>query len=138
VSAVRARTGGSLVVVGSRRTPDETLAHFREKAAHDRGVWVWDGAGDNPYLAVLALADRLAVTGDSVSMVSECLATPHPVEVFADNLRKRHVGFLQALLEKRLVGRLDPDSLAPKHPRIDSTAEAAAAVREMLARRSGR
>jgi mitochondrial fission protein ELM1 len=135
VAAVRARTGGGLVVVGSRRTPPEVLGHFQEKASHDRAVWVWDGTGDNPYLGALALCDRLVVTGDSVSMVSEALATPHPVEVFAFNLRKRHSGFVQALADKGLVGFLDPDALAAKHPRLDATAEAAQAVREMLARR---
>jgi len=37
-------------------------------------------AGENPYRGILALFRPLVVTSDSVSMVSEALATSHPVE----------------------------------------------------------
>jgi len=134
---LRGVIGAGLAVVPSRRTPDEALAVFAEAADHDPGVWVWRREGDNPYLGVLAQADRLVVTGDSVSMVSEALATSHPVEVFIGRLRDRHRGFLANLKSKRLIrvfdGRwMEPSPRAP----VDATGEAAQAVREMLARRA--
>ena len=43
--------------------------------------WVWDGGGDNPYLALLADADAIFVTPDSVNMASEAAATGRPVYV---------------------------------------------------------
>jgi len=136
LGALRARNGGGLVVVPSRRTPEAALAVFRDAGRADPSAWVWDRSGDNPYLGALALADRLVVTGDSVSMVSEALATPHPVEVFALNLRRRHEGFAQTLAERGVIGLLQDGVEAPSHPPLDATVEAAAAVRAMLARRS--
>jgi hypothetical protein len=37
---------------------------------------------DNPYLAYLALADRLVVTGESMSMLAEAAATHRPLYIF--------------------------------------------------------
>jgi mitochondrial fission protein ELM1 len=126
-----------VAVAPSRRTPDEVLALFAEAARSIPGIWVWEREGDNPYLGILALADRLVVTGDSVSMVSEALATPHPVEVFAPQLRKRHQGFLGVLEDRGLIRVLDGQWRKPApRPAVDATAEAAAAVRLMLARRN--
>ena len=136
VLAMRAQVGGGAAVVPSRRTPDEVLSLFAEAAARVPGVWTWGREGDNPYLGVLALADRLVVTGDSVSMVSEALATPHPVEVFTAQLRRRHRGFLATLQDRGLVRTFDGawTDVPPRQP-IDATGEAAAAVRKMLAAR---
>ena len=43
-----------------------------------------NGYGKNPYLGILAHADCFIVTGDSVNMVSEAIATGKPVHVFKD------------------------------------------------------
>ena len=133
LQALRGATGGGAVVVPSRRTPDEVLSVFLEAARGDPQLKVWDRTGDNPYVGVLALADRLVVTADSVSMVSEALATPHPVELFTANVRKRHAGFIQALVGRGLA-RLFDGELAdmPPRPVLDATGEAAAAVRKLL------
>jgi mitochondrial fission protein ELM1 len=130
---LRGRTGGGAAIVPSRRTPDEVLKLFLDAAAADPGLWVWDRSGDNPYLGVLALADRLVVTGDSVSMISEALATSHPVEIFTANVRRRHEGFLNALVA-RGCARLFDGEPAPdaSRPPLDATGEAAAAVRALL------
>ena len=37
---------------------------------------------NNPYLGILACADRLIVTGDSIAMLSEACATGKPVQMF--------------------------------------------------------
>lgn len=136
IVAMKAASGGACAIVPSRRTPDAVLALFAEAAERDPGLWLWRREGDNPYLGVLALADRLVVTGDSVSMVSEALATPHPVEVFAPRLRKKHQGFV-ANLERRGLIRLCDGQWAETAPRpvVDATAEAAAAVRRLIADR---
>ena len=42
---------------------------------------IWDGSGENPYFAYLALADAVLVTADSISMISEAAATGKPVHV---------------------------------------------------------
>jgi mitochondrial fission protein ELM1 len=136
--ALTVTSGGGLAVVPSRRTPQAVIDMFRAAEQGDARLWTWPRQGDNPYLGVLALADRLVVTGDSVSMVSEALATPHPVEVFAERLRPRHRRFLADLEAQGLIRLFDGRWVeAPPRPAVDATAEAAAAVRRLLAARSG-
>ena len=136
IAAMAAASGGTAAIVPSRRTPPDVLALFAAAAERDSGLWVWPREGDNPYLGVLALADRLVVTGDSVSMVSEALATPHPVEVFTHKLRKRHQGFVENLVRRGLVRLCDGQWTSPQpRPVVDATAEAAAAVRRLIAAR---
>ena len=42
----------------------------------------WDGTGENPYFGMLACADALIVTDDSVNMASEAAATGQPVAIY--------------------------------------------------------
>jgi hypothetical protein len=135
LTALCRATGGGAAIVPSRRTPDDALAVFAEAARTDPALWVWDRCGDNPYAGVLAIADRLVVTGDSVSMISEALATPHPVEIFTASVRRRHEGFLQTLVD-RGYARLFDGAVAepPPRPVLDATADAAREVRKLLAR----
>jgi mitochondrial fission protein ELM1 len=136
LSALRAKTGGGAAVVPSRRTPDEVLAVFQAAAKDDPGLWVWDRDGDNPYLGVLALADRLVITSDSISMISEALATMHPIEIFAGNIRRRHEGFVETLVDHGQARLFDGEVAPPLARRlVDATGEAAAAVKALLAKK---
>ena len=74
-------SGGGLAITPSRRTGEENLEIIRN-ALSDQPTNIWDGTGDNPYFGILALADSFVVTGDSVNMVSEAVATGKPVHVF--------------------------------------------------------
>lgn len=69
---------GTLLVTASRRTSPAALAAFRENLRRENAC-LWDGAGENPYLAFLALADFILVTADSVSMLSDACTTGKPV-----------------------------------------------------------
>ena len=137
LKAVRDKTGAGAVIVPSRRTPDEVLKAFVEADRRDPGLWTWGRSGDNPYLGVLALADRFVITGDSVSMISEALATTKPVEVFGGNLRKRHLGFVQKLVDRGLARWFDGEVGQDRpRPALDATADIAAAVKGLLERRA--
>ena len=74
-------SGGGLAITPSRRTGEENL-QIISNALSDQPTNIWDGTGDNPYFGILALADSFIVTGDSVNMVSEAVATGKPVHVF--------------------------------------------------------
>ncbi len=135
----RLRAGGArLAIVASRRTPEAVIASLREPFFGDAGVLVWDRQGDNPYLGTLALADRLVVTSDSVSMISEALATPHPVEVFGEARNARHRRFLAGL---EAAGQIAPFTGGPPPARstqpVSGLAVAAQAVRELVRARTG-
>lgn len=131
------RAGGErLAVVASRRTPPALLRDLAGAFADDPGALVWDRTGDNPYLGVLALADRQLVTGDSVSMVSEALATRAAVEVFDVGL-PRFAPFLDALESSGLIGRSGGAPPPVRSGAIDATAWAAQEVRRRLQARTG-
>jgi mitochondrial fission protein ELM1 len=75
--------GGSLLVTTSARTSaaaaDALQAAIRAQACAFR--WSKD-ADDNPYFGILAVADAIIVTGDSISMITEACATGKPVFMF--------------------------------------------------------
>jgi mitochondrial fission protein ELM1 len=134
---LRAGTGGGLAVTPSRRTPPTVQAAINEAFGGDPNVFLWDLRGENPYRAILALCDRLVVTSDSVSMVSEALSTGHPVEVL-DLGFARHVGFVQDLVDQGLVRRFEGDPAPPNTAGpVNATDEAAVAIRQLLQARTG-
>jgi mitochondrial fission protein ELM1 len=69
------------MITASRRTPAPLRDALKQLAARSSGFF-WDGDGENPYLALLALADAIVVTADSANMVGEAAATGAPVLVF--------------------------------------------------------
>jgi len=70
---------GSLLITPSRRTGDINTGMLRA-LGHER-VYIYGGAGENPYLGMLALADAIIVTNDSVNMMSEATATGKPIYI---------------------------------------------------------
>lgn len=141
IAGVRAATEAGVAVTPSPRTPPEVLELIATTLANDPRAYVWNREGANPYRGILALADRLVVTSDSVSMISEAVSTPHPVEVFdltetAGGASARHADFLDRLVEDRLVRRFTGDAASPQTVGpFDATAEAAARVVELLTER---
>jgi mitochondrial fission protein ELM1 len=134
---LRATLGAGLAITPSRRTPFAVRALIAEAFKGDPRVFLWDLQGDNPYRAILALSDRLVVTSDSVSMVSEAISAPHPVEVF-DLGFARHVTFIQDLVDSGLVRRFEGDPSTPKTTGpVDATQEAARAVRALIHAQTG-
>jgi hypothetical protein len=69
---------GALMVTTSRRTGAENEAILKQALA-GTDAYIWDGHGDNPYFAMLGLADVILVTNDSASMLSEAATTGKPV-----------------------------------------------------------
>ncbi len=126
------RDGVGVALTPSRRT-DPAAIRALSAAVEPLGGWVWDGEGDNPYFGLLALADAIVVTMDSVSMVSEAAATAAPVLVAALPGKSRRIGlFLDGLTAdgriRPFAGRLDLWPVAP----LDDTPLAAAEMRRRL------
>lgn len=76
-----AGAGVFLMATASRRTPAPLVEHLRAIVQAGDGFF-WNGTGENPYLAMLALADAIVVTADSVNMVGEAVVTGKPVLAF--------------------------------------------------------
>jgi mitochondrial fission protein ELM1 len=116
LSAAR-QCGGSLAVTTSRRTGRENEDVLRE-CLSAAPLFFWSGADENPYFGLLALADAIVVTNDSVSMVSEACATGKPVHVFNlgpshGKLHRFHQSLLDAGVTRPFEGRLEQWSYDP-------------------------
>ena len=129
------RQGYSLMLTPSRRTPAR-LAHVARAEIGDG--FFWDGSGDNPYGAMLALADAMLVTGDSANMVGEATATGAPVHVFEPSGGKpgKLGRFLDALeargVARRWAGKIESFRYEP----LDSGAAIAAEIRRRMQARA--
>jgi mitochondrial fission protein ELM1 len=134
IDAILAREGGTLMVSASRRTPARHRARLRARCA-GRAVLLWidDRDGPNPYAGLLAWADRIVCTPDSVNMVSEAAATLAPVFVADPGIAQGRLRmFLDALSARGRIRPLD-GALAPfaVEP-LRETARVAAEVRSRL------
>jgi mitochondrial fission protein ELM1 len=122
---------GSVLATASRRTgtaATEALAASLAGVPHR--LHRWGDPGPNPYAGFLAWADAVVVTGDSVSMLSEALATAAPVFI-ADpgGLGPRHLrlhgGLIAAGQAKMLAAAPTPFD----RPKLDEAARVAAEIR---------
>ena len=134
LEAVLAREGGSVLITASRRTPKELRDVLKHRYDDTPGV-VWRNADDgaNPYPGLLAWADRIVCSPDSVNMISEACATRVPVFVFdPGRVRGRPRAFLDALLARGRIRSMDA-LLAPFDAEpLRETARIAALVAEHL------
>jgi mitochondrial fission protein ELM1 len=95
--------GGSVIAVTSQRTGAEATAALQAALSASGLLHAWrEGETENPYLAILALADELMVTGDSGSMLAETVRTGKPVAIAAlprpPGKRRRRVRFMRRFL----------------------------------------
>jgi mitochondrial fission protein ELM1 len=129
-----AATGAGLMITASRRTPPALRAALAELAARHRG-FLWDGTGENPYPAILALADAVVVTADSFNMIGEAAATGAPLLVFEPSgghpkLDRFRQGLEAAGAVHAFTGHLEGARYEP----LNSTPIIAEAIAEGLAR----
>lgn len=122
--------GCSLMVTVSRRTPPNLRVALRNLVAA-KGGFFWDGSGENPYVAMMALAESIVVTSDSANMVGEAVSTGAPVLLFdlpKTYIRHRRLfaGLAMAGALKPFIGRLEELHYQP----LDATP----AIAEAMAR----
>lgn len=132
---------GSHLVSVSRRTPPAMVERLRHAFASRAGVfWAGERDGANPYAGMLAWADRLVVTPDSVNMLSEACATGRPVYTFAPRpIQGKLAAFHAELAASGHLRRLGDIDAKPQPPPLAETAAIAELVRERWnAARGGR
>jgi mitochondrial fission protein ELM1 len=129
-----ARDGGSLLITTSRRTSGKVIAPLRRRFIETPGVvWCGEGDGPNPYAGLLAWADRIVCSPDSVNMISEACATQVPVHVFDPaRVRGRPRRFLDALLRSGRIRAMDGTLADFEAEPLRETARVAFVVRERL------
>ncbi len=120
--------GGSVMATTSRRTGTAAgVALTTALAGTPHRNFGWGQGGANPYAGFLAWADVVVVTGDSVSMLSEALATPAPVFI-AELPAGRRQGFLWRSLYDSGQARRLGEAPFTRQP-LDETARVAVAIR---------
>ncbi len=98
--AVKDLEPASVLVTTSRRTPLDVVTYLRANLPVDTTYFYTFGCQDkNPYFGLISCADMIVVTGDSMSMCSECCATDVPVFIFAPDamMSGKHKRFHQSL-----------------------------------------
>lgn len=83
VRAFAQASGGVVFATTSRRTGPKATEALKRGLGESCYLHQWQpGQKDNPYLAYLALADVLVVTGESESMLAEAAATGKPLYIY--------------------------------------------------------
>ncbi len=132
IARILRATGGSALVTPSRRTGEEGCKLVQDRLAGLPAA-IWDGAGDNPYFAYLALADAVLVTADSVSMISEAAATGRPVHILAlDGGSTKFARFHQLMQHAGITRPFAGSIEAWSYSIPDDTARAGATVRALV------
>lgn len=128
---------GSLLVTASRRTGYDNLQALLAvfPRMRDSKVYVYDGVGDNPYLGMLALAEYIVVSNDSVNMMSEAVATGKPVYILRlpGHQDTKPARFAEMLITEGFARVLEGRLEMWNYPASDEMKKISEAVRPLLA-----
>jgi mitochondrial fission protein ELM1 len=136
LKSAHAGHGLNAAITPSRRTGAIVKQAIAQALATDAFGTMWNEKGENPYVGILGLAERLIVTGESISMISEALATGRPVHVLPlEGHAQRQEAFLERMVQERRISLIEGDDLDwsfAGSPPINSTIEIAERVHTML------
>lgn len=108
LKAARQAAGeGFLYITTSRRTPPDVVKALQQELPPNARLYCWSADNrDNPYLALLGLADRFIVTGDSMSMMVEIARLGKPLAIFALPYQRGLRPWMQRLVAVAGAGKL--------------------------------
>jgi len=137
-SEVAQNMDATLLILNSRRTGAELNAAIKENLNCDHRFFDWlDTKNNNPYLAILGEADYFIITGDSVSMISECCSSGKPTYIFdeknisAPKHRKFHHELIKENFAKKFSGEIfQLEKFTSK--RLQETKRIALIIREQI------
>ncbi|MDD3668985.1 MAG: mitochondrial fission ELM1 family protein [Alphaproteobacteria bacterium] len=133
---VQALNPASVLATTSRRTPPAVVACLKEHLPQPFFLHRFGDTGENPYFGLLSCADIIVVTGDSMSMCSECCAAGVPVFVFAPPAMTgtKHRRFHADLYARGLAAPLGAPAVRPKAA-LNPAADIAARIATLLRRK---
>ncbi|MCP5364793.1 MAG: mitochondrial fission ELM1 family protein [Hyphomicrobiales bacterium] len=110
-----AGASGTLFVSTSRRTPADVVETLAAHLPASAQLFKWElNASDNPYLALLGLADRFVVTGDSTSMIVEVARLGKPLAIYPLPLTRSPWSRVRGWL----AAQIQPGAGATDHPSL--------------------
>jgi len=123
--------GATILASTSRRTGEAAADHIAaDLAGTPHRLFRWGQSGPNPYAGFLAWADVIAVTGDSVSMLSEACGTGAPVLVVSEE-PGRHAALAASLYAAGMAWPLARAAEATRHQPLDESGRVAIKIRTM-------
>lgn len=132
-----AQLGVSFMITASRRS-HPSLVEAVKQATASNARYFWTGEGRNPYPHFLAHADRFVVTGDSVNMTGEPLATGKPVWVFEPSGGSAKFARFHSSLRRYGATRTLPDAVKTLEHWTYEPLDSAAQIAREIERRWGR
>lgn len=128
----------TLLILTSRRSDEKIIEAIKSNLNCDFKFFDWRIIKeDNPYLAILGYSDFFIVSGDSVSMISECCSTGKPVYIFDSNKisTEKHRRFHENLLSNNFAKKLEDDqetleNFLPK--KLEETKRVASIIRQNI------
>jgi hypothetical protein len=108
--SIKKNMNATLIIVNSRRT-DFEINNFIKKIADKNFIFCDfnEVKNNNPFNLILNFSDFFIISGDSVSMISDCCSTGKSVFIFDDGIisSKKHQKFHKILVEKNYAKFLD-------------------------------
>jgi mitochondrial fission protein ELM1 len=144
--ALEAAKPGNLYVTTSRRTPGAVADALAQRLPASARFHRWTPDDpENPYLALLGLADRFVVTSDSITMLVEVARLGKPLAIYELPAsrgawwrrlvsRRDLAAVPRYLLERRIATRVGEPWSAPVQTVPDELPRAAKRIRELLER----
>lgn len=124
---------GSLLITTSRRTPLEAIDLITPLLTTPHLLHRWDTDKENPYLGILACADGIVVTGDSLSMCAEACVSGKPVFIYASEkvASPKHRRLHETLYQRGMARPLDANAALDWMPTtpLDDAGHVAAEIR---------
>lgn len=123
---------GTPIITASRRTGESEKKALLEGLG-GKAHYFWDGTGENPYFGMMAWADYILVTADSVSMLGDAATTGKPVYMIemeggSPRFDKFHTGLIEKGIVRPFKGTLEHWS----YPRLQDSAYVASEIRRRM------
>lgn len=125
---------GSFLITTSRRTPKAVIDVLKQNLPRKTTyLYQFGDEGENPYFGLLACADKVVVTGDSMSMCSEACASGVPVLIFAPKgvFSAKHERLHVSLYQSGYATSLDSGQIA-FGGRLNAASDVAEKIKELL------
>jgi mitochondrial fission protein ELM1 len=93
-----------ILLTTSRRTDPELIDIINSATSKNTNIEAYlyrDNDDKNPYGAFLYYADKVIVTGDSISMVADALMTKKPLIIYEGFAGKKHKTFLKTIFKNK-------------------------------------
>ncbi|MBO7556010.1 MAG: mitochondrial fission ELM1 family protein, partial [Alphaproteobacteria bacterium] len=130
------KIGGSILITTSRRTgknaEDIIMSAIKDIPTY---TFLWGEKKENPIMGFYACADRIIVTGDSVSMTCEACGTGNDVLIFEGKnwLTKKHSAFIKSVTNNNYATRIEDTNAVNFKPRkkLLTSKDVAAKIEEL-------